>query len=184
LNFKGLKMNFSRIFLFIFVFIIVIFSLFYANFSVFAENLPNESANSAETIAETPVVKPTADEREMLKLLNDARAERGLPQLIFDAQLTQLAREKAEDMVNNGYFAHISPNFGSPFDMMKNAGVMYTSAGENIAENTTVAGANNMLMLSDSHRANMLNPQFSRVGVGIMGGPREFKTIVQMFIEE
>jgi len=163
------------------IFIIVIFSLFYANFSVFAASLPIAEET---TSVQTPAVRPTEEESKMLKLLNLARAERGLTPLQFDARLTELAREKAEDMVANGYFAHISPNFGSPFDMMKSAEITYTSAGENIAENTTIAGANNALMLSDSHRANILNERFNLVGIGIVDGPREFKTIVQMFVEK
>jgi len=157
----------------------LIFAIFYANISVFAESLPNIATNS-----ETSSVKPTSAEREMLNLLNNARTERGLQPLVLDIELTTLAREKANDMVTNGFFAHISPTFGSPFEMMKNAGITYTSAGENIAENVTVAGANNALMLSDSHRANMLSSRFNRVGIGIVDGPREFKTMVQMFVED
>jgi len=143
--------------------IMIVFMLFYANFSVFAAI--------------------TAEEREMFNLVNSARIERGLQPYTIDSELAELARLKAEDMVNLGYFAHHSPTYGSPFEMMKNFGINYNSAGENIAENRTIAGAHLALMLSDSHKANLLSQRFSRIGIGIVNGPREFKTIVQMFIE-
>ena len=167
------------------IIIVAIFALFYANFSVFASNSTLESTKIAalDVLAEDSEVQLTSDEREMFNLVNAARVERGLPPYQLDAELVKLARLKAEDMVEHGYFAHISPTFGSPFEMMKNFGVIYNSAGENIAENRTVAGAHSALMLSDSHRANVLSERFGKVGIGIVSGPREFKTMVQMFIE-
>ena len=161
--------------------IVAIFAMFYANFSVFASDSKLEST---KTIAVgTQEIQLTSDEREMFNLVNAARAERGLPPYVLDAEIVKLARMKAEDMLEHGYFAHISPTFGSPFEMMKNFGVIYNSAGENIAENRTVAGAHGALMLSDGHRANILSERFAKVGIGIVSGPREFKTMVQMFIE-
>ena len=163
--------------------IVVVLSIFYANFSVFA-NPPNVSQPSESSkTPETSEVRLNPDESEMFAALNSAREERGLPPLALDNELAKLARMKAEDMLEHGYFAHISPTFGSPFEMMKNFEISYNSAGENIAENRTVAGASAALMLSDSHRANILSERFNRVGIGIVDGPREFKTMVQMFIE-
>ena len=160
--------------------IVVVFAIFYANFAVFA-NLPNVPQLSKTY--ETSEVPLNPDESEMFAALNSARTERGLSPFALDNELTKLARMKAEDMLEHGYFAHISPTFGSPFEMMKNFEISYNSAGENIAENRTVAGASTALMLSDSHRANILSERFNRVGIGIVDGPREFKTMVQMFIE-
>jgi len=56
-------------------------------------------------------------------------------------ELQRVAKEKARDMVNNNYFSHTSPVYGSPFEMMKSYGISYKTAGENIAGNSTNKGA-------------------------------------------
>ena len=117
----------------------------------------------------------------MLNLLNSARAERDLPPLKLSEQLTILARLKAEDMAENNFFAHHSPNFGSPFEMMKDFEIEFSTAGENIASNPTLIGAHNRLMQSAQHRANVLNKNFDSVGIGIASGDGYDKIIVQMF---
>lgn len=69
--------------------------------------------------------------------------------LIVDDELQNIARIKAQDMVDNNYFSHTSPTYGSPFDMMKNFGISYKTAGENIAGNSTNSGAVNAWMNSE-----------------------------------
>jgi uncharacterized YkwD family protein len=121
-------------------------------------------------------------EAEMLALLNAERIKAGLPALKVDAELTRLARLKAADMIQNGYFSHNSPTYGSPFEMMKAAGVSYKAAGENLAGAGTVAIAHSSLMASPGHRANILRSEFSHVGVGVVkGGPYGYM-FVQLFV--
>ena len=164
-------MEFKKLIFIKLIFIMTVFAIFYANFSVFATSPKNID------------IQLTLQEREMFNLVNSERGDRGLQPYIIDLELVKLARIKAEDMVANGYFAHHSPNFGSPFEMMKSFGVTHNSAGENIAENRVISGAHDALMLSAGHRANILSERFDRIGIGIVEGPREFKTMVQMFIE-
>jgi len=152
--------------------------LFYANFTVFA------SKPIASVVNETANIELTSDERQVFNLVNAVRREAGLPPYTIDATLVELARRKAEDMVAHGYFAHHSPTYGSPFEMMRNFGIVYTSAGENLAENHTILGAHDALMFSSGHRANILNQRFERIGIGIVDGPCELRTIVQMFIQQ
>ncbi|MBF7082663.1 hypothetical protein IT084_06690 [Desulfallas sp. Bu1-1] len=127
-----------------------------------------------------PVSGMTADEREMLELVNRERVQRGLKPLQLDASLTQLARLKARDMVDKNYFGHNSPTYGSPFDMMRSAGIRYVYAGENLAMAPSVSRAHSALMNSPGHRANILNGNFDRVGIGIVAGGYS-KYFVQMF---
>ena len=75
--------------------------------------------------------------------------QHGLQALIVDDELQNIARIKAQDMVDNNYFSHTSPTYGSPFDMMKNFGISYKTAGENIAGNSTNSGAVNAWMNSE-----------------------------------
>ena len=128
-----------------------------------------------------PAVSLNADEKAMLDLVNSERVKAGLAPLIADAQLVRLARLKAADMIQNNYFSHNSPTYGSPFDMMKAAGVSYRYAGENLAGAPTVEMAHNSLMNSPGHRANILNANFTKIGIGVVSGGPYGKMFVQMF---
>ncbi|TQS70611.1 hypothetical protein DX933_17785 [Ornithinibacillus gellani] len=106
-------------------------------------------------------------EQEVVELTNKERANYGLKPLQIDENLSKVAREKSRDMAVNGYFSHNSPTYGSPFDMMKNWGIQYNSAGENIAKGQrTPQEVVNAWMNSEGHRANILNGSFTHIGVG------------------
>lgn len=126
-------------------------------------------------------VSLTADEARMLALVNQERTSRGLKPLVADPELVKLARMKAADMVRLGYFDHNSPTYGSPFDMMRAYGVSYRYAGENLAGASTVDAAHTNLMNSPGHRANILSPNYTRVGIGVVQGSPYGKIWVQMF---
>ncbi|HHX74021.1 MAG TPA: hypothetical protein GX699_03870 [Firmicutes bacterium] len=118
----------------------------------------------------------------MLGLVNAERAKAGLAPLKVDMALVKLARLKSEDMIKNGYFAHQSPTYGSPFEMMKAAGITYRIAGENLAGAPTVERAHSGLMNSPGHRANILRPSFTHVGIGIVSGGPYGMMFTQMFV--
>jgi uncharacterized YkwD family protein len=127
-----------------------------------------------------PLTGLTADEQHMIDLVNQARINAGLHTLSADSALTHAARLKSQDMINLHYFAHQSPTYGSPFDMMNLFGIDFQSAAENIACNQTVAAAHQALMNSQENRDNILNPSFGFIGMGIVaGGP-----CGQMYTEE
>ncbi|WP_338025775.1 CAP domain-containing protein [Clostridium rhizosphaerae] len=126
----------------------------------------------------------TAQEQQMLNLVNQARAQNNVPPLQIDMQVTNVARIKAQDMIDNNYFSHNSPKYGSPFDMMKSFGVSYVQAGENIAGNQTVPNAENALMNSPGHRKNILNPAYTHIGIGIKSGGPYGNMFSQMFVSK
>jgi uncharacterized YkwD family protein len=114
----------------------------------------------------------TAEEQQMVALVNAERARYGLAPLQVDTSLVQVARLKAQDLALGGYFGHNSPRYGSPFAMMRSMGVPFHTAGENLAGNQSVDRAHAALMASPGHRANILNPNYTRIGVGAYrGGP-------------
>jgi uncharacterized protein YkwD/uncharacterized membrane protein required for colicin V production len=113
----------------------------------------------------SPGVDPDAEAR-MLELLNDERRKAGLRPLVRDPAIDQVARAHAVDMLQRGYFAHDTPEGLSPFDRMRAGGVQFVVAGENIALAPTVTLAHQGLMESPGHRANILRPEFGRVGIG------------------
>ena len=125
----------------------------------------------------------SAQEREMVEYVNQERAKAGLSQLQVDLDLARVARTKSQDMVDNGYFDHNSPTYGSPFEMMRSFGISYRAAGENIAKNGSVMGAHTALMNSEGHRANILAPNFTHKGNGIVRSGN-MVTVTQMFISK
>lgn len=141
-----------------------------------------QTQQPAQTQTTSAVSGLTAAEQQMLNLVNQERAKAGLKPLQADLQLTKLARLKSQDMINRSYFSHNSPTYGSPFDMMKANGVTYRTAGENIAGNQSVQAAHTALMNSAGHRANILNAQYTHIGIGIVEGGPYGMMFTQMFV--
>ncbi|MEO6611473.1 MAG: CvpA family protein [Chitinophagaceae bacterium] len=109
-------------------------------------------------------------ENQMLQLVNKERTSRGLKPLQADPELTQVGRKHSMDMFVRGYFAHKNPDGKDPFDRMKAGNIRFLAAGENLALSQSVQIAHTNLMNSPGHRANILNPAFGRLGIGIMDG--------------
>ena len=124
----------------------------------------------------------TTEEQEVFDLVNKQRTDNGLKALKVDSNLQKVAKGKANDMVKNNYFAHNSPTYGSPFDMMKKFGISYKSAGENLAGNSTGKRAVDAWMNSEGHRANILNSSFNYTGVAVVESSKYGRIYVQMFI--
>jgi uncharacterized YkwD family protein/spore coat assembly protein SafA len=106
-------------------------------------------------------------EDEVVRLVNIERAKQGLPALKSNWELSRCARYKSQDMINKNYFSHTSPTYGSPFQMMENFGLRFSSAGENIAYGQrTPQEVVTAWMNSPGHRANILSGSFTHIGVG------------------
>lgn len=119
-------------------------------------------------------------ENEVIRLVNEIRVQNGLNELKADWQLSRVARYKSQDMKDNKYFSHTSPVYGSPFEMIRNFGISFRSAGENIAKGySTPQAVVNGWMNSSGHRANILNSSYTRIGVGYVSDGRYW---TQMFI--
>jgi uncharacterized protein YkwD len=126
--------------------------------------------------------RPRPDlEKQMLDLVNQERQSAGLQPLAPDPELTEVARRHSADMFARGYFAHDTPEGKTPFDRMNDAGVRFLTAGENLALAPTIPVAHTGLMNSPGHRANILRPQFGRVGIGVMDGGMRGLMVSQEF---
>jgi uncharacterized protein YkwD len=121
-------------------------------------------------------------EAQMVLLVNEERAKVGLAALAIDARLIPIARQHSEEMFRLRYFGHESPVSGSPFDRLAAAGIRYARAGENLAYAQSVAVAHLGLMQSEGHRANILRPEFTRIGVGVIAAGPYGKMFTQMFL--
>jgi uncharacterized YkwD family protein/spore coat assembly protein SafA len=122
-------------------------------------------------------------ENQVIQLTNQQRAKYGLKPLTANWELSRVARYKATDMRDKNYFSHTSPTYGSPFTMMKNFGISYRAAAENIAAGqTTPQEVVTAWMNSAGHRANILNGTYTQIGVGYTQGGSQRYYWVQMFI--
>jgi uncharacterized protein YkwD len=109
-------------------------------------------------------------ETQMLQMVNEERVKAGLKPLRADPEMTRVARTHSQDMFKRGYFAHENPDGQDPFDRMRAANVQFRAAGENLALAQTLEIAHTNLMNSPGHRANILNPSFGRLGIGVLDG--------------
>ena len=141
-----------------------------------------DSNERVELPFKVPNPRPRPDlEKQMLDLVNKERQANGLNPLAPDPELTEVARAHSADMFARGYFAHDTPEGLSPFDRMRAANVHFTTAGENLALAPTLLVAHTGLMNSPGHRANILRPQFGRVGIGVLDGGMRGLMISQEF---
>ncbi|AKA61530.1 secreted LysM/SCP-PR1 domain protein [Bacillus phage Stahl] len=131
---------------------------------------------------------PTQDssyEQQVIKLVNAERAKAGLKPLKENWELSRVAEFKSKDMRDNNYFDHNSKTYGSPFTMIKNFGISYKTAGENIAAGQkTPEEVMKSWMNSPGHKANILNAGYTQIGVGYVTGGSYGSYWTQQFISQ
>lgn len=144
------------------------------------ENTVSHEAVTLSFVTDVYNIRPDL-EMQLLLMVNTEREKNGLKPLLPDPQLTIVAREHSEDMFKRGYFAHNTPDGVDPFQRMHNANIKYLAAGENLAFAQTLNLAHEGLMNSPGHRANILNPHYGKLGVGILDGGEYGLMITQEF---
>ncbi|WP_127539568.1 CAP domain-containing protein [Paenibacillus illinoisensis] len=131
-----------------------------------AGNLENKEPTGQVQEGKKNTTDKTDFEQQVLDLVNQERAKTGLSSLSRNEELSNVAMVKAQDMYNHSYFDHNSPTHGSPFDMMKEFGITYNTAGENIAKGqTTPTQVMKEWMNSPGHKANILNNSYTHIGI-------------------
>jgi len=121
-------------------------------------------------------------ERQLFDLVNEERTQRGFDALIWDERLVPVARAHSQEMFTLKYFSHESPTSGSPFDRLKSAQISYSRAGENLAFAQSVSVAHRALMDSPGHRENILRPEFTRIGIGVINAGAYGRMVTQLFL--
>ncbi len=123
-------------------------------------------------------------EAEVVRLVNVERRKKGLHELKHNWELSRVARIKSQDFIKRNYFSHQSPTYGSPFDMMKQFGIKYMAAAENIAYGQkTPAAVMQGWMNSTGHRNNILSSSYYEIGVGAAKKADGTLYWTQMFIK-
>jgi uncharacterized protein YkwD len=147
-----------------------------------ALTVPPQSGASVPLQFKVAQATPRPDlESELLEMVNAERRQHGLPALAADPALTRVARAHSQDMLARGYFSHVSPEGGQLSDRLKLGEVRYLVAGENLALAQTLAIAHRGLMNSPGHRANILQPKFGRLGIGVLDAGRYGLMITENF---
>lgn len=134
-------------------------------------------------------------EKQTLELINRDRVApeylgetrgRARP-LLWDDRLAAVARAHSDEMARNGYFSHEAADGASPAERISAAGILWTRVGENIASCQSIAQAESTFMdepkFERNHRWNILNPDYTRVGVGIAMGPDGILYITEDFAQ-
>lgn len=147
-----------------------------------SSNSNNSSNNNSSSNSNSTTTAMTTDEKEVFDLINNQRTQNGLSALKLDTETLRVARIKAQDMVDNNYFSHNSPTYGSPFQMLNSFKISYKTAGENIAGNSSNSAAVTAWMNSSGHKANILNSSFNYTGIGVVKGSKYGKIYVQLFL--
>lgn len=147
-----------------------------------SSNSGNNNSGSSSSGSQTTTSSMDSNEKEVFDLINTQRTNYGLTALKVDEEVQRVAKIKAQDMVDNNYFSHQSPIYGSPFAMLNSFKVSYQTAGENIAGNSTNSGAVTAWMNSSGHKANILNSSFNYTGIGVVSSSKYGKIYVQLFI--
>lgn len=123
-------------------------------------------------------------ESQMIHLINSIRSSRGLQLLNPNPVLNSIARSRSRDMLSRNYFSHYTPEGKNIFNILVEDGIMYACSAENLSQasppswGSSEAVVNNW-MSSSAHRANMLNPHFGQLGLGVVdSGNRRVITLI------
>lgn len=147
--------------------------------------LPPPPPTSTPLPPPPPPASLSGFEADILVGINAERTAAGLAPLQLDSNLVMVARERSNDMVQKGYFGHVSPTGDTAFSLMDRYGIPYAWAGENLARNNypdseSVAVALREWMASQGHRDNILGVHYQTVGVGaaVDGAGMKYFTLV------
>jgi uncharacterized protein YkwD len=153
-----------------------------------SSNMASPGRSTADRLEQNHSITDTAvaispEEEAMVRLLNQDRANAGLPELEIDLTLVKLAQEKSRDMVTHNYFGHISKRLGTVYEQLIEAGVQCTAVAENLVGAPNIGKAQLFIMRSPVQRDHVLDPKFTKIGIGVIRGGSHGKMITQIFLQ-
>ena len=134
-----------------------------------------------------PEANLTAEEAQLVSLINQERSHTGLEKLKVDTFLVNLAREKSRDMVRHNYFGHNSERLGTVYDQFKRRGISGQALNnlfiaENLAGAPDCLLAYRQMLSSPMHRSNIMNTHFTKIGIGVAKGGPFGMMITEIFV--
>lgn len=112
----------------------------------------------------------TRQEQQLVDELNRSRVQAGLPPLKVDDRLVQAAREHSQKMVDSRTLSHVLPGEAPVAQRIAATGLRFNRSGENVGYNTDFGGLHSGWMHSPPHRKNILDPNYTLVGIGVVRG--------------
>ena len=149
------------------------------------DSVDPEAPDTPEETATVEAEEPTAVEASLLRAINESRQRARLAPLELMAPLVDVARAHSRDMADNHYVAHNSREGATPGQRLRDAGLLSGLSLENVARGYGAREIHDGLMVSPGHRANVLNPRVTHVGIGAVreAGPSGALLVTQDFIE-
>ncbi len=152
-----------------------------ALFPVFVDSEPWEEGRARPSSSPETAESQGAVESTLLELANWEREQLGLLPLAWDPQLQRLANQHSHEMMTRGYFGHVSPSNGDLTARLRDAAVFTHRAAENLVRSSSSSRAHARLMESPSHRANILDPDLTHLGIGVARRNGEL-VVTQIFV--
>jgi len=140
-----------------------------ANFPVFCGVEPPAVAPRGAGTRQTRV-SAAAAEKDVLALVNRDRAAAGLPLVAWDDKLAEIARAHSRDMSDHDFVGHVSPRTGTALDRVHKAGLRPELVLENVGRAYSADEVESGFMASPGHRANVVEPRATKLGVGVVLG--------------
>lgn len=139
--------------------------------AILAFDASAEYSGDSLHLTSTRVTNSEGWQYEVFDLVNSIRSQYGLEHLTWNSDLARAARLHCEDMILHNYFAHESPEGYTPFDLMRELGIRYSAAAENIAAGQPdPESVVKSWMSSEEHKENILNPDLKEVGIAFVRG--------------
>lgn len=147
-----------------------------AGFSIITDTFPTRVLSHVSEFSGLELDVDLDSELIMLQLINKTRSEYDLPPLVLDPTIRSVAIAHSRDMLVREFFDHINPDGEKHSERLRKGGVDFRYSGENLAISLSISGAYEALMESDSHRRNILDPGFARIGIGVIatGNPARY----------
>ena len=148
------------------------------------DNTDSSSADNSSTQEVAAAQGVSYVESQMIHLINSIRSSRGLQLLNPNPVLNSIARSRSQDMLSRNYFSHYTPEGKNIFNILVENGIMYACGAENLSQASPTSWGSpeavvNSWMSSSGHRANMLNPHFGQLGLGVIdSGNRRVITLI------
>jgi len=142
---------------------------------------PNSDETISINVGRYELAVDENSEKEMFKMVNKERRERGVRELEWAPEIVPVARSHAMDMWQRQYFGHVTPDGKDVGNRLDEGGVGFLLAGENLALAPTLETAHTGLMNSEGHRTNILEDDFGKLGIGVIDNGIYGKMFVQVF---
>jgi len=157
-----------------------------ANFPVYCGRPPPRSLRLTTSPAPASPASPAAIEQQILVLLNRDRAVSGVPPLVSDVRLAEVARRYSQEMASRREVAHLSQSSGSAVDRIRAAGITPapTVVAENVGQDYSAEGSEQGFMTSPGHRANILSSAVTHVGIGVALGAHPDGDMTPIFVTQ